>query len=454
MSYATTNFSTAKQLLANRLGDTGKVHYLDAELGIAIVEALRTWNSIALYFRDQYSQTLTPSQQTFDIANITDFPGSVNIPTLKDRDLVNALQYNLYELATTNWTTNTPAMTDMFTVADLTLAVQRARDKFLGDTGCVITLNPLTPPSIINGIFNINPFTVDVRRVSWQEDSPNGPWTIVWRSDEFALTSYKPTWQATANAAGVPKSWSVSEAFPIQMQVYPFPVVGPARTVQIWSVSTGDPLNTTTGVKLGIPDDLTWVVKFGALYDLLSRDGQAKDPVRAQYCLQRYQEGVQVARRVWTTIEQAYSTPDGNTLPIGTIDSLDKYKPNWHNTEGTPTSLAMIGPNVFACSKVVLGTFGVTLQVVANAQVPSVNGDFLQVGQDVLQAILDYAAHLVLFKEEGPEFFGSMDGYKNLFEQAQVHNKRLRASAEYFDVLNDRGFLDEKYFKRLKEQAA
>lgn len=55
---------------------------------------------------------------------------------------------------------------------------------------------------------------------------------------------------------------------------------------------------TGLGVNFAVPDDWTPYIMWGALAELLGSDGSAYDPVRANYCVQRYNEGVELARLV------------------------------------------------------------------------------------------------------------------------------------------------------------
>lgn len=55
---------------------------------------------------------------------------------------------------------------------------------------------------------------------------------------------------------------------------------------------------TGAGVAFAVPDDWTPYIMYGTLAELLSSDGPAFDPVRAGYCNQRYQEGIELARIV------------------------------------------------------------------------------------------------------------------------------------------------------------
>jgi hypothetical protein len=62
------------------------------------------------------------------------------------------------------------------------------------------------------------------------------------------------------------------------------------------TVDQGAALTAGVPTILGVPDDWAWVVKFGALADVLSLDGLAADPARAAYAKARWEQGVQQAR--------------------------------------------------------------------------------------------------------------------------------------------------------------
>jgi hypothetical protein len=49
-------------------------------------------------------------------------------------------------------------------------------------------------------------------------------------------------------------------------------------------------------VALSIPDDFTPYIVWGVLGEMFSKEGEASDPERAQYCRERYEEGVELAR--------------------------------------------------------------------------------------------------------------------------------------------------------------
>lgn len=68
-------------------------------------------------------------------------------------------------------------------------------------------------------------------------------------------------------------------------------------TIELLYVALADTL-TGAGVNFVVPDDWVPYILWGTLAELLGSDGPAFDPVRAQYCTQRYEEGVELARLV------------------------------------------------------------------------------------------------------------------------------------------------------------
>jgi hypothetical protein len=53
---------------------------------------------------------------------------------------------------------------------------------------------------------------------------------------------------------------------------------------------------TGLGVPLVIPETFSWAITWGVIADLLSSDGEAFDPKRANYAESRYEQGVELCR--------------------------------------------------------------------------------------------------------------------------------------------------------------
>jgi len=80
---------------------------------------------------------------------------------------------------------------------------------------------------------------------------------------------------------------------------------------------------------MNVPDDWAWLAKWGALADLLSRDSEATDRQRADYCLKRFQMGLQVMKQSNWLVS---ATINGMPVDTPSMRELDGYSPEWENT--------------------------------------------------------------------------------------------------------------------------
>lgn len=412
-----------------------------SEIQSYAVESCRTWNALAGWSKSRLAFDTIPvggpvtavQSQWYDLSSL--FPAALGYNVL-DSYLVPVIEYHLLEPPTYPGWTGTP----MFSIDAILEAIGRRRDQFILESLQVLSiLTPAAPgPS---GRFTINDAVLDVRRLAWQ-DSNSGQWTTLWRSNEFAAASFRPKWD---NAPGLPQTFSVAVTPDFQIQLIPGPsnsgnlhlVVAAAGKVP----STG---GYPPGVSLGIPDDWTWVVKFGALADLLSMDGPARDPDRAAYCEQRFQQGIQFSRLATTVLNTQLAS---GTILLGSVFGLDSFRPSWLNAApGPPDTAAMMGFNLMALSTPSDRPYGVTFDAVTNAPLPVNPASAytvapFPVGRDALDVVVDYAEHLAAFKMAGPEFMATAACWDRMVRLAGIYNQRMKAVAE--PALFDRTRLQE-----------
>jgi hypothetical protein len=163
---------------------------------------------------------------------------------------------------------------------------------------------------------------------------------------------------------------------------------------------------------LGIPDDFAWVIKYGALAELLHYDGLALDPARAAYCEQRWAMGLAQARATAVLLNVQI---DGVPANQAGLSDCDAFSPLWQLVNDVPETVMTAGQNLVGFAPTPGGAiFTVTADVVRNAPVPVVGGDILQVGQDLYDTILDLAQHTALMKQ-GP---GQLELAMALLERA------------------------------------
>lgn len=437
MAYAWITFAAAKMQLAGLLGDSGNVFWTDTELGLYIQEALRTWGALTLYWKERGAYTGVAGTAFFDLP--TELPNLLGY-TVTDRDTVTLIQYHLLETPTDGsvW-----SGTDQFTLTDVTNALNRRRDQFLVETGTVLSRFTSVIIVPVTGRVSLDDDVMDVMRMAWI-DGPTGDYSQLYREDEWSISTANQTW--FQNPA-TPATYSVSVTPPLSLQLSPPPIAG--GTLDIVATRAGTTLNpAAANTVLGVPDDFAWVIKWGALADLLGQDGQGTDPLRTAYCEQRWQEGISAAK-LYTSVMQ--TQVNDVTVYTDSLFALDTARPGWQNDQDTPDMAVMAGLNLQAFSPVPDVNAGISVDVVRRAPVPTADGDFLQVGREELEAILGYAQHLASFKMQGEDFVETSVHYQRMMRLAALKNDRLRANARQFQALTDRTKIEERERPREKK---
>ena len=416
MPYVSPTLLEFRTALAARLQDPANVFWTAPELTVYIQEALRTWNAMAAWYRDRMAFNTTAATVFYDIATV---PGSLVPRTVTDRDIFQAIEYALLEpITASGW-----AGSEQFNDADIISAIERRRNQFLLETGAVLQHSTLFSGLPANGRVDVADTVIDVRRVSYF-DATN-TYNLLWRTDEGELFAWLQGWNM--NPAPV-QAYSVIATPPLRIQLAPIPSV--SGTLDLVTINAGIPLNPAIPITLGVPDDFSWVIKFGALCDLLTKDGPPADPFRAAYCESRWREGVELAR-VSATVLFGYL--DGvQTQPVSLFD-MDTNLLNWQNDPvGPPTTLGQAGLNLIALDPPPDSSpHSVQLDVLANMPIPVLDTDPIQVGREELDVITDYSEHLAAFKMSGAEFQATQPAYDRMVRLAVKQNDRWRAFAKF-----------------------
>jgi hypothetical protein len=128
------------------------------------------------------------------------------------------------------------------------------------------------------------------RRVSWLEgETENSTLTQV---DTWELDNGVPQWPYDP---GIPIAWYEDMLDQQVIGLAPAPLN--TGTIDLLYVALAAQLDGT-GIMVGVPDDWVPYIVWGTLGELLSSDGPSFDPVRASYCSQRLQEGIELAKLV------------------------------------------------------------------------------------------------------------------------------------------------------------
>ncbi len=291
-SYSWLQFATARQQLAARLADSNNVYWADAENALYIQKALRIFNVLSFTWKMEF--TYTSSSLWNSLGSLTNSP---RLRTLTDTEAYTEIEYMLTEPPTGGtWTGTT-----QFTINDLSQALQHRRDEMLQASNCNqslmtgIALTPNTRRTVLPDT------TIDVARVRYIPAS-GAPITL-YRDDTVALEFYQaPLYQQNP---GTPQSFSLSSEPPLSWDVN-LPPAQPGNYEAV-VLQSGAAFMPPASTPIGIPDDFVWALEWGALADLLGRESEATDRLRAAYCLRRYQDGLNLLLK--TQLRQYCSEP-------------------------------------------------------------------------------------------------------------------------------------------------
>lgn len=411
MPYTHTTLSQFRAELAGQLSDPEQIFWTSEELNEYILESLRVFGSLTGFWRDQASFVTSAGVAFYDITSINAAFTSLLGYSLTDQSLLTTIQSHFLEpVSSDSW-----AGTDQFNLRDIQCSLQNQRNKFLAETGIRVTR---FSQAAVGPREDLPDTVIDVRRLVWNRDSDSLNFHL-WREDEWNMTAFDQAWPAGADP---PIAYSTTVAPPITLQLLPPASV--AGTLDFITVDSGADLDLEAGVVLGIPDDLCWAIKWGAMADLLAKSGQARD-LRANYCDERYKAGVALARAYPQIIQaQIGQTP----ILVDSLNNLDAFKVNWQDeTPGTPDIIAVAGHNIIALSPVPDGAHTVLLDVVRKTDVPVEGSDFIQLGREDKDAVLNYAQHLAMFKIGGKEFDLTQWQAKDFLQQAVLRNQLMAA---------------------------
>lgn len=422
-----------QQELALRLNDVNQIRWTKAECIAYLTEALRVWNCLTQQWQvDWTTNYVQPNPATLPVWNSTANslntlvganPTSPRYQTLTDSYVYTVAQYHLLEPPNGNaaW-----AGTSQFSLADFTNALQRRRDQILQITDC--NVGPFTVAGILPGTNRVqipdspSQSILDMRRIRFVPAAGQGSPSTLYRDDTLSFEYFTNDYEQTrAN----PLCWDILGS-PQQFITFDARSNVPA-SLDCLGILSGGTITPPTVSPLLIPDDYSWVLKFGMMADMLTKETESRDLLRAQYCEQRFAEGLRLMMEMpW--LFQAFI----NNMPVDTPSffEADQFSYEWQSDPNAMQQVVRGGVDLFAiCPLIPAGTTqAVTLSLVGNAPIPTADGDFVQVSRDVLDAILDEAEHLAQFKEGGQEFVESLALHQRFLQVAMKTSSRMLES--------------------------
>lgn len=432
-TYQWLHFSTAKQQLAQRLADTANRFWTDTECGAYILESLRVWNALTNTWNAEFTfaAPLVANQIWY---NLNSLSGSPRARTVTDDDMFTIMRYHLLEPPT-------GSLTSQFSQADFTQALQRRRDELIQASACNMANSIIASVPNQRSVF-LPDTNLEVTRARFVDVT--GEPNTLYREDNLAFQYYENDFMQAP--AGVPNAYDLVSSPPLSLDVDIPPAQ--AGNYDLITLESGAALNPPAVTVLGLPDDFCWVAKWGALADLLGRESEATDRMRADYCLKRYVDGMKLlAQSPWLLLGAINGVP----CDTPSLAEMDQWSPEWDSDPNTVQSIVSAGIDFFAVSPVpvLASPVSVFLNLVGNAPVPVVDTDYVQVSRDGWDAVLSYAQFLATFKQGGSDFADAADLEKDFISYAADTNKHLSAMGIYSDVLDAQGHRQERVQARM-----
>lgn len=433
--YAWIQFAAARQQLANRLADPGNLFWTDVENGLYLIEALRVWNALTEVWNEDFTFTQTVAAKWYNLAKMA---GSPRIRTVTDSDLYTLMQYHLLEPPSGGTWTGT----SQFTMAMLRGALQRRADEIIQFSSSNLTqLAPIDMTPLVRTV--PLPDTVLEPRRTRYLPAPDYGYTLA-RDDYWAWDRFVPYHQQTP---GTPVSWGLIQGPPLTVAV-DFPPDLPAQ-LDIIALMSGPTFAPPASTVMAIPDDWTWVAKWGALADLLGQESETTDVPRAQFCQQRYMDGLKaIVASNWLV----FGRINGQVVDTPALAEMDHYSPDWEIDQGAWPSIVVAGMDFLApCPVMTWPTDlqGVLLRVVRNAPIPVADDDYVQVSRDTFDAILNYAQAIAMFKQGGAEFAAGTRLLEQFALAAMETNSRLANMGLFPDVMRSQGKRQDVVVERI-----
>ena len=396
--------------LLERLQDAAGVFTPVAEANLYITEALRVLNA----------QTSVPGQIDYefdfdpgDTWKSLNVAGSPRERTVTDTDLYNQMEAMLMEpMSGGVWTGTT-----QYNIEILSAALQYRRDELLLQSAAN-PVNFLTEAPLLAVRTSLPDLTLDLFRVRFIAQDSSMPY-VLGREDVTTTQAFGPL---TTIQPGPPESWMITANAPLVFDVNR-PPNQPGK-FDLITANAGQSFAPPAATLVGIPDDWTPTLLYGALADVLANSPEGRDSARAKYCLERYEQGRKAMLKLPWLLDASVASISVDTP---SYKEMDSWNQNWESRQPVDDPNIVVGGIDFVALAPFASVYGATvsaiLTVVGNTPIPTADGDFVQLSRDGVDQVLNYAQHVASFKMGGKDFALTMP----LFEQFEAYCRKKNA---------------------------
>jgi hypothetical protein len=428
--YTNTTFGSMVTALSVRLNDPTFQFWSQAELEQRIQDALRLWNILTAQNTQWYPLAISSTNPTGPWYDLQAISGSPRLCTLEDTDVYSRIQYHLLE----EQLSNAGVLTSQFSTPAMVSSVQGKRDEFLFRTSCTRTVETLVvTPS--NALLPLPQSVIQVERAYWLPLFPGTPYPL-YRTDQFSRAGFYPLLSQT-QADPLVQATGVEP--PLTMELTPTP--GNPGSVEAVCIESQAALVSTVPTVLYIPGDFVPGLAWGAVSDMLDFNMEGQDQDRADYARQRFEQYCELLSIYPFIMGAKVASTDTQTE---SVEALDAYMPGWRSPVENIPIVAFAGQNLVCFPSTT--NQQIVLLINASAALPTLLTDPVQVGFEIVDAILDCAQHEAMFKQGMYEIETSKGMFQNFLQMAAKRNSKLAALATFKDYLYTGQNTEEKLF--------
>lgn len=409
MGFAYLTLGQLRGELLSRLQDATASFTTTTEANLYIVEALRVLNALTYQWNADYLLDFNPGD-TWVSLNVS---GSPRERTVTDTDLYNQMEAMLLEpMSGGTWTG-----TNQYNIGILSAALQYRRDELLLQSAAN-PVNWLQGSPVMSTRTILPDSTLDIQRVRWIAQDSSMPY-VLGREDVATANAFGPLLNIQP---GSPQSWMTTDDPPLNFDVS-CPPNQPGNFDMILSFAGLD-FSPPSGTLVGIPDDWTPCLLYGALADVFANSPEGRDSARAKYCLQRYEQLKKAMLKLpWLIAASVASVP----VDTPSFKEMDAFEQNWEMVHPMDDPQIVVGGIDFIAlapsASISQTAVSSVLTVIGNAPLPVNDGDLIQLSRDGVDALLAYAQHIATFKRGGEDFATTLP----LYEQFEAYCRKKNA---------------------------
>lgn len=426
--------------LLQRLQDAAGVNTPAAEADLYLTEALRLLNCLTFAWNIDYTLSFNPGD-TWKTLNVA---GSPRQRTVTDADLYDQIEAMLYEpMSGGTWTGTT-----QYNIGILQAALQYRRDELLLQSAAnPINMSTASPLLAVQTLLPDS--TLDLMRVRWIAQDSSMPY-VLGREDVNSANAFAPQ---SGIQPGDPESWLITASSPLSFAVNRPP--NQPGTFDMLLSFAGQSFIPPAATPVGIPDDWTPALVYGALADVLANSPEGRDSMRSKYCLQRYEQLKKAMLSLPWLIEASVASVSVDTP---SFNEMDAWLQNWEMRQAPDDPQIVVGGiDLVALAPLVTGSspsVEAVLTVVGNAPIPASESAYVQLSRDGVDAVLNYAQHAASFKQAGKDFALTLPLFDQFEAYCRAKNSQYAALGIFRPALlmeGNRGALISPRFEREEE---